>query len=256
MSSNRNLEVTIREYLLGQLSDDGLEQFEQRLFADDDLFEEVLVAEDELIDESLAGELKQNESELFAKNFLNSRDREQKLIFRRALKSYVKGKNKQAERKPAPQPWIFRLFENWSPRSAATIAALVVIVGIAVVVPFVRDRFAQPPTFTIINLTIGPSERAPDTQVTKVKFPLAVAELRPRLALPEPSIPDQSYRVELVRVSGINKTLKIVARDENSIVVVIPASQLELGQYALNLYVTKPGEPERRIAGSYYFTVE
>lgn len=258
MSSNRNLQVTIRQYLLGQLTDDGLEQFEQRMFADDDLFEEVLVAEDELIDESLAGELSQNESALFTKNFLNSRDRKQKLLFRPALKNCIKRRNEK--RQPVPQPWRVRFFQNWSFRTVAPTAAAVIIAALVGLVPLIGYLTRQPVSLgahaLTINLTIGPSERGPNVQVAKVKLTPDVNVLRLELTLPEPSTPELSYRVELKRASGNPRTLETVARNDKLVVVTTRTSQLEPGQYALNLYVTKPGEPERRIAGNYYFTIE
>jgi hypothetical protein len=249
MSSNRNLQVTIRQYLLGQLTDDGLEQFEQRMFADDNLFEEVLVAEDELIDESLAGKLSQNESALFAKNFLNSRDRKQKLLFRGALKNCIKRRKSQRQHQPVPRPSWIRLFENWSFRTIAACA-------VAVIVAVALWSSMRPPHALTINLTIAPSVRGPNAPVTAVKLTPDVNELRLHLTLPEPSTPGQSYRVELKRASGNPRILETVARDDKSVDVAIPASQLEPGQYALNLRVTKPGETEQRIAGSYYFTIE
>ena len=254
MLSNRNVQDGIRQYLLGQLTGDGLEQFEEQLFADDNLFEQVLVAEDELIDESIAGELNQNDSELFAKFFLNTPEREQKLLFRRALKDYVERKK---DRSPvAHSRWNFWPATVHSFRTALAGAALVIIAAFAGLVPLARHWMMQPATFATINLTISSSERSPGAQIAKVKLPLTVDELRLQLALPEPSTPAKSYRVELVRDSGERRTLELVTRDESSVVVAISASQLNPGQYALNLYMTKPGEPEQRIAGSYYFSVE
>jgi hypothetical protein len=250
MSSNRNVQDGIRQYLLGQLTGAGLEQFEEQLFADDNLFEQSLVAEDELIDESIAGELNQNDGELFTKFFLNTPEREQKLLFRRALKDYVERKK---DRSPvAHSRWNFWPTTVHSFRRALTGAALVIIAAFAGLLPWIM----RPTTFATINLSISSAERSPGAQIAKVKLPLTVDELRLQLALPEPSTPAKSYRVELVRDTGERSTPKLVAQDDKSIVVAISASQLKLGQYALNLYMTKPGEPEQRIAGSYYFSVE
>lgn len=250
MSSYRNIEVTIRQYLLGKLTGEGLEQFEAQLFADDSLFEEVLVAENELIEESLAGELNENESELFANNFLNSPERKQKLLFRRVLKGYVERKK---PRKEVARGWSFLPAGVHSFRSAITTAAAIIIAAMVVIIPFI-PRGA--PTFATINLTISSSERAPGVPIPQVKIPLNVDELRLQLALPELTNPVPSYRVELITASGEKRTLETITRDEKSVVVAVSTSQLEPGQFALNLYATKPGEAEQRIAGSYYFTVE
>ncbi len=250
MSSNRNLEVTIRQYLLGQLTGEGLEQFEQRLFADDDLFENVLAAENELIDESIDGELNPPESALFARSLLNTPEGKKKLLFRRVLKNYAERKKKPV---PVPKRWSFLPSAIQSFR-AAMAAAVVIIAGFIGLVPLIRTL--QPATFAPVNLTITTNERALGAQAVQVRLPLNVDELRAHLALPEPLTPAQGYRVELVKDNGETSTLKIVAQDEKSLDVAIPASQLAPGLYALNLYVTKTGGGEQRIAGSYYLTVE
>jgi len=250
MSSNHNVQLTIRQYLLGQLAGEALEQFEEQFFADDSLFQEVLVAEDELIDESLSDELNETESVLFASNFLNSPERKQKLLFRRVLKGYVE---RQKPRKVAPRRWSFLTDAVYSFRTAIITAALIIITGIIALVGIIPNR---PATFATLNLSMGSSQRATGEQIPKVKLPLKVDELRLQLELPEPSTPGQTYRVELIRVDGRTRTLKTVSQDDKSVVVAISDSQLEPAQYALNLYTTKPGQAEQRIAGSYFFTAE
>jgi hypothetical protein len=251
MSSNRNIQVTIREYLLGQLAGDGLEQFEQQLFSDDDMFEEVLAAEDELIDESIEGRLNPNESELFAKFFLNSPEREQNVLFRQVLKNYAEKKNRKLQ--PAPKRWSFLPAAIQSVRAAVASAALAVVVALVALMLLIP---LPPTSFATVNLTIGVSNRAGSTPAEKIKLPLNADALKLQLALPQSSNAANSYRVELRKISGETKTLEPLSKDEKSVVVVIPAAQLARDQYALNLYVTKPGEPEQRIPGSYYFTVE
>jgi hypothetical protein len=249
MSPDRNVQLTIRQYLLGQMAGEALEQFEERFFVDDSLFQEMLVAEDELIDESLADELNATESELFAKNFLNSAERKQKLLFRRVLKGYVERK------KPQPvvrRRWAFLPDGVYSFRTAIVSAALMIIAAVVVLVPFFQHR---PPTFAMLNLSLVSSQRATGAQIPKIKLPLNVDQLRLQLELPEPATPGQTYRVELVG-DGKTNTLDTISQGDKSVVVAISDSQLEAGQYALNLYATKPGEAEQRIDGSYLFTAE
>jgi hypothetical protein len=236
--------------LLGQLAGEALEQFEEQFFADDSLFQEVLVAEDELIDESLSDALNDTESELFARNFVNSPERKHKLLFRRVLKGYVERKK---PRKVVPRRWAFLTDIVYPYRTAITSAALVIIAAIIALVPFLPHR---PATFATLNLSMGSSQRATGAHIPKVALPLKVDELRLQLELPEPATPGQTYRVELVRIDGKTRTLKTVSQDYKSVVVAISDSQLEAGRYALNLYATKPGEAEQRIAGSYFFTAE
>ena len=253
MSSNRNDQATSRRYLLGQFTGDDLEQFEQQLFSDDELFEELLSAEDELIDESIAGNLSRDESEQFAKFFLTTQERKQNLRFRRALNRYLETKNKKYF--AVPRTWRFWPAESWMIRTAAALATLVIIIGLAGIGTLLRNRQGQPRNSLTVNLTISTSSRAEGAQAVKVKLPLNADELRLHLALPEPLSPAKGYRVELLRDNGETRTLEIVARDEKSIVVV-PALPLASGQYALKAYLIKPDGTEQRISGSYFLTIE
>lgn len=247
MSSNSNDQINLRQYLLGQLTDPAREEFEQRLFSDDDLFEELLAAEDELIDESLAGELSGDDRESFARFFLITPEREQRLWFRRALKRHLRKPPPPPLPAPAPRPsW----FEGWAFRTAAAVAALVIIVGI---VSIIRPR--RPPTVALVTLTISTSDRAEGAQATELKLPLNVDQLRLRLTLPEPLIPAKGYRVELLNGNGDTKSLDRAAQVEQAVEVVVPASEFSRGQYALNVYAIKPDGTEQRIRGSYFLTV-
>lgn len=250
MSSDRNVQLAIRQYLLGQMAGEALELFEEQLFADDSLFEEVLIAEDELVDESLAHELNETEVELFAKNFLNSPERKQKLLFRRVLKGYVERKMPP---KVVPKRWAFLPDIVYSYRIAIASAALIVITASIVLVPLITRG---PATFETLNLSMGSNDRAPGAQIPNVKLPLRVDELRLHLELSEPATTGETYRVELVTGSGEKRMLETITQDDKSVVVAISASQLEPGQYALNLYASKPGQAQRRITGSYFFSAE
>lgn len=88
MSSNSDVQITIRHYLLGQLDGDAREVFEKRLLTDDDLFDELLAIEDELIDEYLVGAMGEDERASFEKKFLMTPERHQKMRFARALRKY------------------------------------------------------------------------------------------------------------------------------------------------------------------------
>src|SRR5436853_6750757 len=90
-------EKTIRQYLLGELAEAEMSQFEERLMIDDQLFEMLLVVEDELIDERAAGELSAEEQARFDAYFLATPQRRERLELARALHDY-------AAEHPAPKP--------------------------------------------------------------------------------------------------------------------------------------------------------
>jgi len=89
MSSSGKDEVTIRNYLLGQLSDEDREEFERRYFSDEELFDELQAAEDDLIDDFLSGNLSQAEVDMFQQNFLVGRKRERQLRVGKAWRNFA-----------------------------------------------------------------------------------------------------------------------------------------------------------------------
>ncbi len=78
-------EKQIRQYLLGKLSEEQQDRFEEQYFADDNLFQEIQVLRDELIDDYLKGELSGQERRLFESHFLASPSHRQKVEFARAF---------------------------------------------------------------------------------------------------------------------------------------------------------------------------
>src|SRR6266851_7591632 len=135
MLSHSNEQATIRWYLLGQLSGEAREQFEQLLLTQDEVFAQLLAVEDELIDEYLAGSLEPDEAEMFAKHFLNSPERQQKLRFAKAFKKYAAA---HATEEFQPQPTKTSSRSTWwplftaSPWRAVAVAAVILLAATAV----------------------------------------------------------------------------------------------------------------------------
>ena len=69
MNISRKEDQTIRQFLLGQLSEKEQEQVEDRIFADPDFAEEVEIVEHELMAEQRAGNLTEDENERFAAKY-------------------------------------------------------------------------------------------------------------------------------------------------------------------------------------------
>jgi cell division septation protein DedD len=81
-----------KRFLLGDVSDAERAQIEDRFLASDDFHQELLLAEDDLIDAYVRGELPANDRALFARSYLNSPARSERLEFARRLSHTVSGK--------------------------------------------------------------------------------------------------------------------------------------------------------------------
>jgi CHAT domain-containing protein len=135
MLSNSNEQATVRRYLLGQLSAEAREQFEQLLLTQDEAFAQLLVVEDELVDEYLSGNLDAQEVKMFAKHFLNSAERQQKLRFAKAFKKYAAA-HAPAELQPEPNTRSTSRSTWWplltaSPWQAVAVAAVILLAATA-----------------------------------------------------------------------------------------------------------------------------
>lgn len=247
MSSYRNDQVTIRQYLLGQLTGDELDRFEEQLFVDDELAEELLAGEDELIDESIAGELNSTEVAQFDEFFLVTRGREDNLRYRKALKRILK-------KKRAPIPFPVQRKSSWLYWATPAIAAVFILACIGL------RGVINPPqrTFALVTLTAGLSDRATGSAAQKIKLPLQRDDLKLQLTLAEPaaSTPAKGYSVEMQSGDGTKKTVGPVVRNGQAVEVLIPAADLKVGEYAFHLFVIKPDDSQERVSGSYRLAVE
>ena len=82
----------IREYLLGELTEDGREQFEKRMMTDSELFNQVAFTEDEMVEEYLRGGLSEHDRQAFEASFLSTVDGREQVSFTKSLKEYVASK--------------------------------------------------------------------------------------------------------------------------------------------------------------------
>src|ERR1044072_1838145 len=85
-SENNN---ELRQYLLGDLTEEARRRVEQRLLTEPDFLEELLAGEEELIDDYVGNELSDDERLKFERHFLCTKERRQQLSFARALSRYV-----------------------------------------------------------------------------------------------------------------------------------------------------------------------
>lgn len=79
----------IRDYLLGNLTDDNRAEVEGQLLDDDLFFEELSVSENELVDDYFAGRLTESEKLQFETHFLIAPERKAKFRFGRVFSQYL-----------------------------------------------------------------------------------------------------------------------------------------------------------------------
>lgn len=123
-----------RQYLLGKLTGDEREQFEDRYFADDELFDDLEAAEDDLIDDYLTGDLSEEDTSLFRENYLVGAERQQRLRVGTAWRNHAVNKAKESPQKkiePAPV-WQWRQLLSPYPLRIAAFAAVILIAAVGV----------------------------------------------------------------------------------------------------------------------------
>ena len=130
MSQSSKQEVAIR-YLLGNLSDDERDRFEERYFSDDADYEEIEIAEDELLDRYVRGELKEAEKRKFEELLSSSARLLQRQQFARLLANRPSVDDQRTT--PKKITWWNRVFvwarERNQPRIAFAFGLLLLLLG-------------------------------------------------------------------------------------------------------------------------------
>jgi anti-sigma-K factor RskA len=241
----------VRQYLLGQLSEDQQQEIEKRLMVEDDFFEELETSEGQLADDYVDGNLSETDRHRFDEHYLTTPERQQDVQFARVLKRYVNAH--PVQRGPrAHQAW-WRPWESpsLSLRIAAGVAA-VTIIGLALW--FAIPRTSSPEAMATITLGISAVSRDEGAPIQKIPPPSG--PLKIFLRLPEPASHGENYRVRLLSEDGGTNTFEVVERNAQTVAVVVPAKQLARGSYALKLLIIDGEGAERPVNGSYLFAVE
>ena len=252
-------EERIIAYLLGVMPEDERERFEEECFSNEDWPEELGRVEEELVEDYLRGEPTPEQSRLFKLNYLTTADRQKRFVGSAAMLRYA-DEQQAAPRpstaatpvEPVPVGW-WRGF--WGGQPWARAAAVVLLIAFVAGLAWWLAR-PRPPAAVDLALNISRSDRAAGPDEGKVKIPSGARELRITLTLPEGSAQAARYRAELVSEEGEVKPAEAVGQDARTVTVVTPAAQLSRGRYALKLFAAEPGGAERRVSGTYFFTVE
>ncbi len=132
-------DLLIKRYLLAAVSEDEREQVEKRLMSDDDFFQQINLVEDELVDQYLDGELSEADRRRFEVSFLCAPERQHKLRFARALRTYAAGAAHEgaSRQKPEKKPALRSLLDILKPTRVAlgyalAVALLILVAGASV----------------------------------------------------------------------------------------------------------------------------
>jgi hypothetical protein len=110
-------EQNIRQYLLGELSEQEQVEIEDRAFEDQRVLEQIVAVEQDLIDDYISGDIPEEKRHGFQKHFLASAERRKKIAFAKALSSVV-----NAIVNEGPAPAIDVGAPSWRTRLAAFFA--------------------------------------------------------------------------------------------------------------------------------------
>lgn len=142
MKPNGQRDDTVRDYLLGGLTEDAKEQLERRFMTEDESFQELLIEEDDLVDDYIRDELSEPDRLRFESQFLCTPERRRKLRFAATLREYLRAYWKATPKRTETTgkrrgfssfwDWLFKLIPHPTPTWGAVTAALVLAVGTGV----------------------------------------------------------------------------------------------------------------------------
>jgi hypothetical protein len=252
--------LRVASYLLGQMSEEEAEEFEDLCFAQEHWPSRIEAVEEDLIDAYLHGELDAERRALFERNYLTTAARQERVrvaagLLRQVCVSDVVDEPSVVEHKKAERVGLLGALwgGGWGLRAAWVAAALVVVVGGSWLY---LSRVRTPRAVATLTLTSSVISRSVGVESRTIKLPPDADALRVFLVLPERAVTARSYRVELDDQEGKTVSLPVEGQDAQAVSVLIPASRIPRGQYALTLFAVGNDGTEQPVHGSYIFTVE
>jgi anti-sigma factor RsiW len=235
-----DFELTLRRYVLGELEEGLRLELEELLLTDADAFEALGVIEDEMIEEYLEGTGTAEDRRAFEQSFLDSRARQQRLDFARALRARA---SRKAPRMSSVRPlaWI------------GLAALLVMSVGTTVLMRTSAPQTSPP--VAMYDLAGGLIRAGGSLPRVVVPAGAVVVELRVEL----PSNDYSAYRAAVLDEDGkeVWSASKLGAKEQGgTVAIVLPVASTLLppGDYRAKLSgVPASGDPEA--LGSYPFRV-
>jgi hypothetical protein len=266
---------TVREYLLGQATQEDSSRVEELLLTDGAFYEEVLIAEDELIDQYLSDKLSQVETQRFETHFLVAPEHWQKLRFARALQKYVDfAATSEPQEDPAPECLsgeepdvakpaakrkLFWFLPSSSPILSYSLAAatLLIVVGVSwVIFNNWRQQTTHPPG-NVYVVTLKPGLVRETGEIRSINVPPGTGSIQLQLGLISNEY--QSYRADLLNSESIRvlvkEDLKPESAADNKIInLTVSAGLLKRDDYRVKLSGRRPDGSYEDIAG-YVFRV-
>jgi len=252
MTASSDLQQKLRRYLLGQLDDQARGELETELLTNDEVFEELLILEDEITDEFVGGKLAPSDRAAFEEHFLATPERHEGVRFARDFQRHVNA----VPPRPTAVSNMWPGFLATKPFVVRAAVSLILILALAVGVWSLLIQRPSQQTFATLTLTATQTTRSDGSPAPKVRLPLNEDALRIVLTLPEPSLPGDVYRAELQSDFGDTRSIDASVVDERTVAITVPSAELKRAQYSIKLIIRRADGVERRINGSYLFTVE
>lgn len=142
LKNNASREEMMR-YLFAELSENDREDFEQRMFEDDELFFSVADLENEMVDSYVKGELSGAEMSMFESSLKKYPARQEKIANARALVDYLESERPlavAAEPKASLTERLTAAFSLRTPAFSYAMTGLVLLLGISSVLLFLDGR--------------------------------------------------------------------------------------------------------------------
>jgi|SRR5690349_3149489 len=239
-------QASIRQYLLGTLTDDEQQKIEERLMIEDDLFEELEISKGELIEEYRAGELDRQEQAWFQEHYLSSSEGRQRQAFVAAM-DYLAH--------PSPRPSLFeRLRSSFKPQvwiPATVAAAAVIVVGALFLIPQKHTTYA----ITLPHTLPTRSAEHPNPIPPKITLPPNTGELRASLELPKQFPQATRFEIKLDNQRE-TKAVDVVEQNDKLVTVAIPAAEVPRGEYLLKITAVTADGTREEIPGGYRFDIK
>ena len=130
MNESLTSEKTVRDYLLGRISDEGrLEEIEERMFIDEDYCSQLELAEDGLINDYVRGRLDESDAESFRETLTANPERRLKVELTQDLRARALIRRAEAADE---KPSIFASIKLLLRQPAYAGAFAVLLIGVAV----------------------------------------------------------------------------------------------------------------------------
>lgn len=176
MSEDLKNEATIREYLLGRVSDEAaLTGIEDLLFADEDFCTRVAVGEDVLINDYVFGQLSDADAAGFRATLTNDPERRFKLDLTLALREKALAQGNKAEAKP-PKDSFFDSIKAFFGQPKYIGAFAVVLIAVLFTTLYLTRRGGSPDDLAELRSIYG-KERPTEARISEFNY-APVAQLR------------------------------------------------------------------------------